>query len=142
MTAVRVPHHIFIDLSTACNATCVMCPTQIDSDRKKVMTDALFRKIAGEASVFSTEIDSFYFGVHGEPLIDKRLEQKVALCSELGITRTIVSSNGSLLDESRTIALLEAKPWVDCLTGIHVGRCLRKDPGRSESCGWCPTSNG
>jgi sulfatase maturation enzyme AslB (radical SAM superfamily) len=112
MTAIRVPHHIFIDLSTACNATCVMCPTQIDSDRKKVMPDALFRKIANEASVFSSEIDSFYFGVHGEPLIDKRLEQKVALCSELGISRTIVSTNGSLLNESRAISLLDAKPWV------------------------------
>jgi hypothetical protein len=89
-----------------------MCPTQIDSDRKKVMPDALFRKIANEASVFSSEIDSFYFGVHGEPLIDKRLEQKVALCSELGISRTIVSTNGSLLNESRAISLLEAKPWV------------------------------
>jgi MoaA/NifB/PqqE/SkfB family radical SAM enzyme len=89
-----------------------MCPTQIDSDRKKLMTDALFEKIANEASVFAPEIDSFYFGVHGEPLIDKHLEQKVARCSELGISRTIVSTNGSLLDESRAIALLAAKPWI------------------------------
>jgi MoaA/NifB/PqqE/SkfB family radical SAM enzyme len=89
-----------------------MCPTQLNPLRKKLMTDELFEKIVVEAASFPEPVECFYIGVHGEPLVDKKLEDKVALCRRLGVTRTLISTNGSLLDQDRAASLLQAGPWV------------------------------
>jgi molybdenum cofactor biosynthesis enzyme MoaA len=54
----------------------------------------------------------FFIGVHGEPLLDKRLAEKVAQCKSKGLNNVLVSTNGSLLSEPRARELLQAAPHI------------------------------
>jgi MoaA/NifB/PqqE/SkfB family radical SAM enzyme len=57
------PTLIFLDLSSACNATCVMCPTQLNPARKKLIDPDLFRRIAVQVAALPN-LDWFLIGVH------------------------------------------------------------------------------
>jgi len=105
------PRIVLIDLSTACNATCVMCPTQLNPLRKKLISKSVFDAIVDQVSVLPSN-EMFFIGVHGEPLLDKRLADKVAQCRSRGLDYVLISTNGSLLSEQRARELLEAGPHI------------------------------
>lgn len=108
----ETPRLVFIDLSSACNATCVMCPTQLSPLRKKMIDPGLFARIVEQVAALPS-LDLFFIGVHGEPLLDKRLPDKVKLCGESGIReKVLITTNGSLATEPRATELLEAEPGV------------------------------
>ena len=106
------PQTVLVDLSSACNATCTMCPTQLNPLRKKLIDPALFQSIVDQVAQFPASPAMFYIGVHGEPLLDKRLADKVALCNSRGIKTVTVSTNGSLLTPERARELLQASPYI------------------------------
>ena len=112
MDGLEFPKLVLIDLSSACNATCIMCPTQLSPLRKKIMEPALFEKIAAQVAQLP-ELDWFFIGVHGEPLLDKNLHRKVQFCKEIGLApKVYITTNGSLLDDRRSRELLSADPGV------------------------------
>ena len=111
---IQYPHVVLVDLSTACNSTCVMCPTQLNPLRKKLIDPQLFESIAKQVSKipYPPQDMMFLIGVHGEPLLDKRLAGKVALCRSLGIGNILISTNGSLMTPDRAREILEANPYI------------------------------
>jgi molybdenum cofactor biosynthesis enzyme MoaA len=74
------------------------------------MADELFARIVQDISAWSERIEQVHIGVHGEPLTDAHLEQRVQQCAQSGIHQTTVTTNGSLLDEQRARSLLRASP--------------------------------
>jgi len=113
-SSVEFPQIVLVDLSTACNATCVMCPTQLNPLRKKMMDPALFESVVEQVSKFPVHPvnNKFFIGVHGEPLLDKRLAEKIALCRSRGINHVLISTNGSLMTAQRARDILEAEPYI------------------------------
>ena len=102
------PRNFAIETVNTCNARCAMCTIQ-DWDRPTVrMSDALFQKIADELAANRAVIKNVSLYKDCEPLIDKKLPQKIALLKKMRVPNVGISTNVSLLDEDRGAAILEA----------------------------------
>jgi len=95
---------IYIEISNVCNLQCTFCP-EVERG-KKFMEAELFRKVATQASYLT---DVVCFHLMGEPLLHPKFSDYLDICGALGL-RLEVTTNGVLLDEKRTEALL--KPMV------------------------------
>jgi MoaA/NifB/PqqE/SkfB family radical SAM enzyme len=91
-----LPTVLMIENTNHCNADCVMCPRDTLSRKRGFMDFGLFEKIIKEASSERRKPVTHLHGF-GEPLLDKRLPDKIRLAKESGITRTYLVSNASLL---------------------------------------------
>ncbi len=91
-----LPTVLMIENTNHCNAECVMCPRDTLSRKRGFMDWGLFEKIIKEASSEKRKPVTHLHGF-GEPLLDKRLPDKIQLAKDYGITRTYIVSNASLL---------------------------------------------
>lgn len=102
------PRYLEIETVNACNARCPMC-TIADWERGySPMTDDLFNKIADEVVEHSDELLRVSLYRDGEPLIDKKLPERVARLKDGGVKITAISTNVSLLNEGKAKDLLNA----------------------------------
>ena len=102
------PRFIEIETVNACNARCPMC-TIADWQRKTpTMKDALFRRIADEIIQHRDEVIRVSLYRDGEPLLDRKLPDRIAYLKDGGVGATSISTNVSLLDEERARSVLEA----------------------------------
>jgi sulfatase maturation enzyme AslB (radical SAM superfamily) len=105
-TAGPFPAVVRIETTNACNARCTICPHQRMTRPVATMDEGLFRRIVDECAAWGCrEIHLHNFG---EPLLDRRLEDRVAYAKDQGIAKLKVFSNGSLLTEERARGLVEA----------------------------------
>lgn len=82
-----------IENTNLCNADCTICSHNSMKRPKGTMETAFFEKLVRQAKDLGAKtISPFGFG---EPLIDKNLEGKIAICDELGLY-TFITTNGSL----------------------------------------------
>jgi sulfatase maturation enzyme AslB (radical SAM superfamily) len=72
------PSVITIDNHRSCNVACRMCPTQPYDAGGGAMSEAVFAALVSQIADFRESIEFVLFGVHGEPLLDKRHETRVA----------------------------------------------------------------
>ena len=106
ITRLRHPE-VRYEVTDHCNAECIMCPRDAHKlgrphgimDRHKYETSVDEVVALGCKQVVLTSF--------GEPLIDKRLEQKIAYAKARGL-RTYVISNASLLTRDRAKRIIEA----------------------------------
>ena len=102
------PSYIEIETVNACNARCPMC-TINDWDRNyPVMRDNVFEKIAQEIIENKDKVKRVSLYRDGEPLIDKKLLQRINRFFEAGIKNTSIATNVSLLNEKKSKEILEA----------------------------------
>lgn len=102
------PRYFEIETVNACQAKCPFC-TIADWDRKDgVMKDELFEKIATELGQHASEIIRVHLYRDGEPLLDKKLPQRIKRLKAAGIRKVGISTNVELLDEKRATAILRA----------------------------------
>ena len=102
------PKYLEVETINACNARCPMC-TIADWERgAQPITNALFNKIADELVEHASEIERVSLYRDGEPLIDKRLANRVAMLKGGGLKNLHISTNVSLLTESKSTDLLSA----------------------------------
>jgi MoaA/NifB/PqqE/SkfB family radical SAM enzyme len=73
-----------------------MCPRDTLSRKRGFMDFGLFEKIIKEVSSVKRKPVTHLHGF-GEPLLDKRLAERIELAKSCGITRTYIVSNASLL---------------------------------------------
>jgi MoaA/NifB/PqqE/SkfB family radical SAM enzyme len=95
------------EVTDNCNAECIMCPRDAHKLGRPhgIMDGKKYEKSIDEVVALGCKqvvLTSF-----GEPLIDKRLEQKIAYAKSKGL-RTYIISNASLLTKSRAKGLIEA----------------------------------
>lgn len=104
----RYPRYFEIETVNACNARCPMCTIDDWQRNTPTMKDDLFRRIADDITAHSDEVKRVSLYRDGEPLLDKKLPDRVAIMKDGGIKEVSISTNVSLLDEERSKSLLEA----------------------------------
>jgi len=95
------------EVTDHCNASCIMCPREIHELGRPhgVMDQGQFQKSMDEVAKLGCK--QIVLTGFGEPLVDKKLEQKVKYAKDLGM-RTYIISNASLLTKKRATGLIEA----------------------------------
>ncbi|MDP2307832.1 MAG: radical SAM protein [Pseudomonadota bacterium] len=98
------PSAVGLDVSDACNIACTVCSREIDWDKRH--TSIL--KLRDFVHIFD-QIRPVYLSLsgYGETLLNKELPAMIAHATKAG-SRVNVVSNGTLLDETRARALLDA----------------------------------
>jgi radical SAM protein with 4Fe4S-binding SPASM domain len=100
-----------------CNAKCGMCPYPytVHLQERQVMDDALFSKIARECAA-EPDLQEFVPMAQNEPLLDPKLEQRIAEFKSLAAPHQMVEivTNGSALTPARFSRLVQA--GVDLIT--------------------------
>ena len=102
------PRYLEIETVNACNARCPMCTIEDWQRNTPTMKDDLFKHVADEIIDHSDEVIRVSLYRDGEPLLDKKLPNRVAYLKDGGVNATTISTNVSLLTEERSRALLEA----------------------------------
>jgi len=100
------PKVVYAESTNACNATCVMCPRDEMERTIGVMPMDLFKRIADECAEWGVE--EIRLHNFGEPLIDRRLYEKIEYAKRIGIPTTTIYSNAALLDAERGRRLINA----------------------------------
>jgi len=106
MTRLRHPE-VRYEVTDHCNASCVMCPRDLHMDARPhgIMHLTKYKKSIDEVAALGCK--QVVLTGFGEPLIDKRLEDKVAYAKSKGM-RTYIISNASLLTKERSIRLINS----------------------------------
>ncbi len=102
------PPEIWIENTNICNARCVMCPRESHTRKTGTMDYRLFEKLIREVALFKDRVNRLHLHNYGEPLLDKRLPDKIRLAKQLGIHHTYIVTNGSLLTPDVSRQLIEA----------------------------------
>ena len=85
-----------------------MCTIDDWQRKTPTMKDSLFNKIVDELREHSDTIQRVSLYRDGEPLLDKKLPKRVQLLKDNGIKQVSIATNVSLLNEKRSIDLLES----------------------------------
>lgn len=104
----RFPKYLEIETVNVCNARCPFC-TIDDWDRHSpAMKMDLFHKIADEIIEHRHEIRRVSLYRDGEPLLDKKLPERIAYLKAGEVPCVAISTNVSLLNETRATEILSA----------------------------------
>ena len=95
------PKYIEIETVNACNARCPMCTINDLERNYPVMKDDVFNKISDEIIDNKEFIKRVSLYRDGEPLIDKKMPQRINKFFESGIKNTSIATNVSLLNEKK-----------------------------------------
>jgi MoaA/NifB/PqqE/SkfB family radical SAM enzyme len=102
----RFPAVVRLETTNACNARCTICPHRDMRRPVTTMDDGLYARLidqCAEARCREVHLHNF-----GEPMMDKRIEDRIAYAKQKGVRRVKIFCNGSLLNESRAKGLIEA----------------------------------
>ncbi len=100
------PYTLGIEITNVCNQKCLFCGLD-DTDRPGKMIDPnLFKDIVRQCY----ELGSREISLVGsaEPLANKRLEEHIAFCKELGFDYIFITTNGTLATLERWQRLIDA----------------------------------
>jgi MoaA/NifB/PqqE/SkfB family radical SAM enzyme len=95
------------EVTDHCNATCIMCPRDKHEHGREhgIMDQALYEKSIDEVAALGAR--KIVLTGFGEPLLDKRLEDKIAYASNKKLS-TYFITNGSALTPARSRKLMQA----------------------------------
>lgn len=99
-----LPVEYIVETTAKCNLYCPMCPRESHPQPKADMADAVFEKLVGESG--RTAEHMMLIGL-GEPLLDPKIFDRVEYCARHNIS-TLLSTNGTLLDEEASRRLLDS----------------------------------
>ncbi|MDR0882966.1 MAG: radical SAM protein [Candidatus Adiutrix sp.] len=106
------PLHLDVDVTTACNFTCPMCPAGHSGHifpgftRGRFLPRALYQKALAEARDFA--LPSLRLGLTGEPLLIPEIDQWVGEARAAGVLDVSLITNGRLLSPPVSRRLIEA----------------------------------
>lgn len=92
------PDVIRIESTASCNFRCIHCPTGIEPNSRKILTVESFSYIVNQfkKEQFIPRVVVLYHA--GEPLLNKYLPDFVAMLKNIGVKKTVITTNGSLLN--------------------------------------------
>ncbi|HYO81232.1 MAG TPA: radical SAM/SPASM domain-containing protein [Bryobacteraceae bacterium] len=97
-----LPVEYIVETTAKCNLYCPMCPRETHKQPKEDMSDVVFQRLVREAADSAEHM--MLIGL-GEPLLDPAIFDRIEHCAEHGIS-TLLSTNGTLLDEAAAARLL------------------------------------
>jgi radical SAM protein with 4Fe4S-binding SPASM domain len=98
-----LPVEYIVETTAKCNLYCPMCPRETHPQPKADMAEAVFDRLLRESG--RTAEHMMLIGL-GEPLLDPRIFERVEHCARHNIS-TLLSTNGTLLDERASARLLD-----------------------------------
>jgi len=112
----KYPKKIILQTHSFCNGRCQFCPYEDlkEFNAHGTMSDELLLKIVDDCALNQIYVDTFMPYLMNEPLLDKRLEQKIDLIkTKLPKTEVHILSNGFLLDDKRSEEIINSKlDWI------------------------------
>lgn len=99
-----LPVEYIVETTAKCNLYCPMCPRQMYRQPKEDMTEAIFERLVAESAPSAEHM--MLIGL-GEPLLDPKIFDRIEYCARHGIS-TLLSTNGTLLDEQAAARLLDS----------------------------------
>jgi len=103
------PTHLAIETINACNADCVMCPYSSMTRKKGIMSMEDHERLLQRVRDWGAPIREISHAGMGDPLLDKRLEEKIIREKEVFPDAAIyVYTNGGLLGPERAERLLRS----------------------------------
>src|ERR1017187_6523657 len=91
---------VFVEISNVCNLQCAFCP-EVERE-KSFMDEATFSQVIGQVAPLTKSV---CFHLMGEPLVHKNFARFVEISGAHNLSVQI-TTNGTLLDEERSLALL------------------------------------
>ena len=73
----KFPKYFLIETVNTCNARCIMCGIDFDKKEKAIIKKDLFEKITPEISQHRNHVEKVMLYLDGEPLMDKKLPEKI-----------------------------------------------------------------
>ncbi len=104
----KFPKYFLIETTNTCNARCIMCGIDFDKKAKQIIEDDLYDRIADEIGKYANHVEKVMPYLDGEPMIDKKLPERVAKMKQVGVKNVNIASNASLLTEKMGRRLIEA----------------------------------
>ena len=102
------PQEIWIENTNHCNAACVMCPRELQSRTKGIMNFELYQKLIDEISIYKDQVKRVHMHNFGEPLLDKKLPDRIKYAKLKGIKHVYFVTNASLLNEKNSELLIDS----------------------------------
>ncbi len=104
-----IPKRVTIETIFGCNASCIMCPIDHPTKRKKgTMKMDLYKNIIDSLVPYKAHIEMMdLFGL-GEPLLDPHIFERVRYVKERGFKNIGFSTNADLLNVEKQKLLLES----------------------------------
>ncbi len=104
------PSFTLIETSFPCNYNCIMCHQSDANIRKQlkytdILSMELFKRIVDECA--EHKCPSMSLNNNNEPLLDKKIIQRLSYASKKGILDTMMNTNALLLDEETSKALID-----------------------------------
>jgi len=105
------PQFVLLETLYQCNLKCVMCYKHDDIksdelDYTETLPVEVVERVIDECAEHGCP--SISFNNNNEPLLDKKIYQKIAYASKKGILDTMINTNALLLGEEQSRALIEA----------------------------------
>ncbi len=108
-----VLERVQIETVHGCNASCAMCPVETSQRQRKPMAPEVFSEALRQLAGLTGQLKVLALYAHGEPLLDRHLEDRIRLSKDAGFANVGFTTNGSLLNPQRAISLLDAGPdWI------------------------------
>ena len=101
------PRFFEIETVNTCNARCPMCTIDEWTRHSPTMKMDLFRKLADEIGEFSDVIQRVSLYRDGEPLLDKKMPERIAYLKDKGVKTVSIATNVSLLNEKNATDILK-----------------------------------
>ncbi len=99
-----LPVEYIVETTAKCNIYCPMCPRETHPQPKEDMTEETFRALVSQSG--ATAEHMMLIGL-GEPLLDPKIFDRISHCDQHGVS-TLISTNGTLLDEKAAEKLLSS----------------------------------
>ena len=108
---IKFPKFLTIETCDYCNAKCVMCPKGMEKhgEHSGIMDDDTFLILLDELRSHADWINMICMNSDGEPLLDKKLAERIRRLKDIGIKHVYFSTNGALLSEEKIRELLRSK---------------------------------
>jgi radical SAM protein with 4Fe4S-binding SPASM domain len=104
-----MPSQLAIETVNYCNAKCIMCPSQKMKRQKGIMDTEVHRKIIDNVADTDSPISSISHAGLGEPLLDKKLADKIRYEKEIfKKAKVMVYTNAGLLDKERSSQIISS----------------------------------
>jgi sulfatase maturation enzyme AslB (radical SAM superfamily) len=100
------PSLVQIETTNGCNAACIICPHKTMRRAIRTMEDQLFLKVIDECAKY--KCGNVHLHNFGEPLVDKKIVERIALAKHKGLPRVKIFTNGALLTEKMAEDIIQA----------------------------------
>jgi radical SAM protein with 4Fe4S-binding SPASM domain len=108
LNAFRFPSEVWIENTNVCNAHCVMCPRDSHTRKLGFMDFSLYEKLIKEISSYKESVERVHLHNYGEPLLDKKLPERIKLAKKYGIKHLYLVTNASLLPSELSEKIITA----------------------------------